>query len=68
MKWFITQWKQIRFAWLAYWLRRKYEKKLTDVSNNRWINNSRGLMTREREIVHEWYAKEFNALYQKYCK
>lgn len=68
MKWLSVHWKQVRFAWHAYWLRRQYEQKLTAVYNDRWVNSKFGLMTRDRQRVHEWYAKEFNALYEKYCK
>lgn len=68
MKWFSVHWKQIQFAWHAYWLRQEYQHKLTAVYHDRWVNSKLGLMTRDRQRVHEWYAKEFNDLYQKYCK
>lgn len=61
-------WKELQYAWLSYWLRREYERRLRKVSQERWVNNRHGLMTREREIVHEWYAREVDTLYQKYCK
>lgn len=61
-------WKQLQYAWLAYWLGREYHQRLQKVSRDRWLNNKYGLQTREREIVHEWYGIESNKLYEKYLK
>jgi hypothetical protein len=66
MKWLSLHWKQIRFAWLAYRLRRQYQAKLTEVHHARWERNRRGLMTQDRRKVHEWYGQEFDKLYKKF--
>lgn len=68
MKWVNLHLKQMQYAWYSYWLRREYEQRLTKASVDRWVNSKRGLITREREIIHEWYAKEHSKLYEKYIK
>jgi len=61
-------WNKLVFMWHVHWLRVEYQKRLTQVSRDRWINCKRGLITREREIVHEWYGREYNRLTEEYLK
>lgn len=59
MKWMIFHWKM-------FLLRREYEKRLDRITKERFTHCKLGTMTKQRKIVHVWYANRSIELYAKY--
>lgn len=60
--------KTLTFHWLAFLLRREYQRRLDKVVENRFVHHKLGLMTKQRKTIHEWHAREWSKLYDQYCK
>lgn len=60
--------KLLAYYWFYFRLRREYVRRLDQVQLNRWVNNKLGLITKERAVVHKWYANEFAELNKKYLR
>lgn len=59
-------WKDVKFEWQVFWLKREYTRRLNEVRDNRFDYDKRGLMVSARGEIHEWYDQEYMKLCMEY--
>ncbi len=57
---------RIKFHWSAFWLKRRYESQLREVTARRYELNRNGLVAQQRQAIHEQYRIDYLNLLRKY--
>lgn len=56
--------KWLKYQFLIFLLNHQYRRKLAAVQRDRFNNCKYGLISKQRDIVHEWAAKERKRIHQ----
>lgn len=57
--------RRLVYEFKLWWLNFQYGRKLAQVQRDRWKNCKRGMLVKQRQVVHEWAANERFRLYQE---